>query len=173
MIGNDIVDLNLARTSSNIFRPRYFDKILNTSELNFIQKSQNKFLCFWRIWTLKETAYKAFQRHFLFDDFYNPSLFSSEIINSELALVSFRNQTLEIKSETNSSYIYSWTKAENIQENIIGNTKAEVFEKLNKALNLASFSLKKDKKALPYSEIFHKKTPISNTHHGQFYAIII
>ncbi|WP_127845436.1 4'-phosphopantetheinyl transferase family protein [Psychroflexus aestuariivivens] len=173
MIGNDIVDLNLAKASSNIFRPRYFKKILNTSELSFIQESQDQFLCFWRIWTLKEAAYKAFQRLFLFDNFYNPKLFSTTIINSELALVSYQNQILEFKSKMNSKYIYSWTSSDKNRQNIIGSCKSEVKRQINQSLNLESFNLNKDENGFPFVQVLKQKASISISHHGQFYAVII
>lgn len=171
MIGNDIVDLDLARQSSDIFRPRYFEKILNASELNFVENSKNQFLYFWRIWTLKEAAYKAFQRLLLFDDFFNPSLFSTKMINDEMASVSFQNQSLDFETETNSDFIYSWTSS--VQHNVLGYSKFKVLAKLNQDLSSKSFDVNKDINGLPFAKIFQQKTPISISHHGRFYALVI
>ena len=62
MIGNDIVDLQLARTQSNWQRPRFLQKIFTQKEQNFIQQSVNPELEVWKLWTMKESAYKIFNR---------------------------------------------------------------------------------------------------------------
>ena len=66
MIGNDIVDLKKAKTDSNIFRPRYMHKVLSQNEQNLVLSSPNPEEEFWRLWTMKEIAYKPFQRKLIF-----------------------------------------------------------------------------------------------------------
>lgn len=62
MIGNDIVDLQLAKIQSNWQRPRFIEKIFTTSEQDFIRKSDNPELEIWKLWTMKEAAYKVYNR---------------------------------------------------------------------------------------------------------------
>ena len=62
MIGNDIVDLQLAKMQSNWQRPRFIEKIFTTSEQDIIQQSENPELEIWILWTMKEAAYKAYNR---------------------------------------------------------------------------------------------------------------
>lgn len=65
MIGNDVVDLNLARVQSNWQRNGFLDKVFLTSEKQIIQSSIYQNLLVWLLWSMKEAAYKAHQRRFL------------------------------------------------------------------------------------------------------------
>lgn len=59
MIGNDIVDITLARESSNWNRPRYLDKLFNSKEQSLIKNARDPELQLWLLWACKEAAYKA------------------------------------------------------------------------------------------------------------------
>lgn len=62
MIGNDIVDLHLAKIQSNWRRPGYLQKIFTKEEQEKILNSENKNKMVWLFWSMKEAAYKAWQR---------------------------------------------------------------------------------------------------------------
>ena len=62
MIGNDIVDLRLAKTQSNWQRPRFLEKIFTEEEREYINKSKNPEIEVWKLWTMKESAYKICNR---------------------------------------------------------------------------------------------------------------
>ncbi|KAB1157901.1 4'-phosphopantetheinyl transferase family protein [Flavobacterium luteum] len=62
MIGNDIVDLTLARKESNWKREGFLDKIFTTKEQILIHKSKNQEIMIWDLWSRKEAAYKIYNR---------------------------------------------------------------------------------------------------------------
>lgn len=62
MIGNDIVDLALARTESNWRRPGYLDKIFTLQEQLLISNVENPDIMVWNLWSRKEAAYKIYNR---------------------------------------------------------------------------------------------------------------
>lgn len=62
MIGNDIVDLHLAKIQSNWRRSGYLQKIFTKEEQEQILNSENKDKMVWLFWSMKEAAYKAWQR---------------------------------------------------------------------------------------------------------------
>jgi phosphopantetheinyl transferase (holo-ACP synthase) len=62
MIGNDIVDLQLAKLQSNWQRPRFIEKIFTKEEQDFIKIAQNPALEIWKLWSRKEAAYKIYNR---------------------------------------------------------------------------------------------------------------
>jgi len=62
MIGNDIVDLNLAHQESNWQRPRFLDKLFTKQERQFIKTSADKETAVWLLWSRKESAYKIIAR---------------------------------------------------------------------------------------------------------------
>lgn len=62
MIGNDIVDLALARKESNWRRKGFLDKIFTYNEQLLILNAQNPEILVWNLWTRKEAAYKIYNR---------------------------------------------------------------------------------------------------------------
>lgn len=62
MIGNDVVDLALARKESNWKRKGYLDKIFTKKEQLLILNSENPENMVWNLWSRKEAAYKIYNR---------------------------------------------------------------------------------------------------------------
>lgn len=62
MIGNDVIDLALARKESNWKREGFLDKIFTSKEQSLISKSQNPEIMVWNLWSRKEAAYKIYNR---------------------------------------------------------------------------------------------------------------
>lgn len=58
MIGNDIVDLTLAKKESNWKRPRFLDKIFTLKEQKLIGETSQPDKMVWLLWSMKESAYK-------------------------------------------------------------------------------------------------------------------
>lgn len=62
MIGNDVIDLVLARKESNWKRKGFLDKIFTSKEQLLISKSLNPEIMVWNLWSRKEAAYKIYNR---------------------------------------------------------------------------------------------------------------
>lgn len=62
MIGNDIVDLELARLESNWKRRGFLDKLFTENEKAHIRKAENPELAVWCLWSRKEAVYKIYNR---------------------------------------------------------------------------------------------------------------
>lgn len=62
MIGNDIVDLALARKESNWNRKGFLDKIFTRNEQLQISNAENQEAMVWHLWSMKEAAYKIYNR---------------------------------------------------------------------------------------------------------------
>lgn len=58
LLGNDIVDLQEARKTSNWQRPRYLEKIFTPKEQAWIQQANQADRWVWMLWSAKESAYK-------------------------------------------------------------------------------------------------------------------
>ncbi len=84
MIGNDVIDLDLARSESDIFRPGYRSKVLTEAEIWMIDKSSEPEILFWLLWSMKESAYKIFNRETGIRAF-NPTKFECEIDVREMS----------------------------------------------------------------------------------------
>ncbi|WP_299121456.1 4'-phosphopantetheinyl transferase superfamily protein [uncultured Winogradskyella sp.] len=105
MVGNDIIDIVEAQKSSNWQRPRFLDKLFTHKEQHIILNSDNSFLMVWKLWSMKEAAYKLYtQLHP--SRFYNPKGF--ECSDEEyFRVVRFQNFRCYVKSRITSQYIIS------------------------------------------------------------------
>jgi phosphopantetheinyl transferase (holo-ACP synthase) len=67
VIGNDIVDLALARKESNWKRPG-LNKIFTTKEQLLISSAENPNTMVWNLWSRKRAAYKIYNRATEYED---------------------------------------------------------------------------------------------------------
>lgn len=163
MIGNDIVDLELAAAQSNWQRPGFLTKIFTDFEQQLIAGSQNPELTVWMLWSRKEAAYKIFNRQTNLR-LYNPLDFEC----SPMALaagfyygtVRCKNGQYFTKTEVTAAFVHT-----------IATTNPDDFAKV--------YSLEKEdsitkKNSIPYFFGSPEATPqpVSISHHGQFRRII-
>jgi len=73
MVGNDIIDLNLADRHA-WKRKRYLDKVFTASEQRLIQNSNDPGTLLWILWSMKESAYKLHVREHFYQAL-NPTKF--------------------------------------------------------------------------------------------------
>lgn len=157
MIGNDIVDLQLAKTESNWQRKGFLDKIFTQAEQEYIFKSNNPELMVWNLWSRKEAAYKIWNRKSKVRIF-NPSQFKCLHINEPVGIVRYLNNYYKTKTIQNKQFIYTIAIDQSVE-----------FEMIKETSNL-TISKEND---IPYLLISEKeKKIISITHHGRFKKII-
>ena len=62
MIGNDVVDLAQSRRESNWKRKGFLDKLFTLQEQSVIKNATDPELVVWLLWSMKEAAYKIYNR---------------------------------------------------------------------------------------------------------------
>lgn len=62
MIGNDVIDLDLAWSDSDWRRKGYLEKLFSANERELILSSADPGVSVWNLWSRKEAAYKIFNR---------------------------------------------------------------------------------------------------------------
>ena len=102
MIGNDVVDLVLARKESNWKRKGFLDKLFTAMEQEFIQKASNQEEMVWMLWSIKESVYKAYQRIHFNEGFYP--------IKIEVVTINTKNESIV---QLFGNLFYGKTKIEN------------------------------------------------------------
>lgn len=168
MIGNDIVDLAKAKQESNIFRPRYLEKVCSSEEIDLVVSNSNSINLFWRIWTMKESAYKAFQRQLKFKPVFNPFAFTCQLVDSEFGKVSYQGQKISIKTIQTKNFVYSEVMSSEAKQNFFGSTSAFLLN-IKALRNLQSIpELSKTKEHLPELKLAFGTIPFSKTHHGKY-----
>ncbi len=157
MIGNDIVDLALAKKESNWQRKGFLNKIFTLQEQLQIHSSENQNSMIWSLWSRKEAAYKIYNRQSGIRK-YNPIQF--DCFASEDGKIVFGNQVYYSRTEISPEFIYS----EAIQ--LISD-----FERIKLIKRPETIQVQN---GIPsYFDTFDSSTkPLSITNHGRFERII-
>ncbi|WP_445957841.1 4'-phosphopantetheinyl transferase family protein [Yeosuana sp.] len=185
MIGNDIVDLNMAAIESNWKRPRFLNKVFTTYEQQLIADASNQNQTVWLLWSMKEAAYKIYVQQFGIR-FFNPLKLVCSLDSKSDGFVTIGNTTFFTKSVISEEYIYTIAVSKNsknynseclkvenksylIQSDTLKNRFLEIISE-NKNLNIEHLNINKNEVGVP--EVFFKnsKLPIhvSLTHSGNY-----
>lgn len=182
MIGNDIVDIQLARQQSNWRRPRYLDKIFTSQEQEYIRQSAIPEQMVWRLWSMKEAAYKLYIQVYP-GRFYNPRAFKCSLNLSE---VNYRTFKCYVQTKITSNYIISEARisptkmsSEVIKFNGVSTPKqskflkskllSDVAEALHCQINQLEFV--KQPYGIPTIQYNQKDINVSLSHHGYYGAM--
>ncbi|MGC1632566.1 MAG: 4'-phosphopantetheinyl transferase superfamily protein [Gelidibacter sp.] len=104
MIGNDIVDLEFAKCNSRWKEHRFLDKLFSKEEQDFILSDENRFQNIWRLWSMKESAYKIISRAGGIVRF-NPKDFCCFTTNPTKGYVVFENKSIPTVTQTTPKFI--------------------------------------------------------------------
>jgi len=181
VVGNDIIDLTLAKTQSNWKREGYLEKIFTIEEQNKIFSSKDSELTIWLFWSIKEAVYKIIHRKTK-KRFYNPKKIQIELISKNdtnfCCNVTYNDQIYLTKSNVANNYIH--TIAANTVENldtIISITKDKQSYSLQNLINSlfkrTTLFVYKDKHKIPNLKDTQTANvqPVSISHHGKFISL--
>lgn len=136
MIGNDIVDLQLAARQSNWRRKGFLEKVFSAGERQYISASKDSHRMVWLLWSMKEAAYKAHQRQYhlprklTWQNFECFLTFTSE--KKASGVVKSEDAEYYTASEASEEYIHTSAKASEIDriKNGIFGTSSEEMKKI-------------------------------------------
>lgn len=163
MIGNDIVDLALARKESNWKRNGFLDKIFTKNEQLLILNTKNPDVMVWNLWSRKEAAYKIYNRQTNIRGYFPLQLecFDLEIIDG----IIFGKVTVK-------DFVY-YTKTV-ISTEFINTIAVESLQDFTFITTLEN--IKNIQKINGIPNYFEKENsvsrPVSISHHGRFEQII-
>ena len=184
MIGNDIIDLNIAR-EKNPLRPRFLNKVFTPHEQEYIIKDSNPAKKAWLLWTMKESAYKAHQRKFGLARNFNPHSLQCIIFSQTLASASgevrINGNNYRITGDINPNYIHTCAIAlpekQKMEWVIIPSSedlKKEFLLRISRSYgwDLKSVGIGKNNNSIPEITLNKRVAPIafSLSHHGEFAA---
>ena len=188
MIGNDVVDLQLAARESNWRRKGFLEKVFSEFERGTIATSSDQNTAVWLLWSMKEAAYKAHQREFDLPVRLNWQIqqcklqeFTGDHASGE---VEIEGEVYYTASEITSEYIYTSAEKEKISgvENAIfeassSEAKGALIKRVADllALHTTELKLQKDAFGMPFlslnnSRIFNR---FSLSAHGRFSAYML
>lgn len=158
MIGNDIVDLALARKESNWKRNGFLNKLFTSDEQLFIESSINQEVRVWDLWSRKEAVYKIFNRATGIRKF-NPIQLECLDSNLDIGKMVFEDQVYYTKTKITSEFIYT--------EAVLNENDFNTIQSISRP----SVIIKENGIPYYYNSNLIKK-PLSITHHGRFEKII-
>ena len=191
MIGNDLVDLKLAAKQSNWQRKGFLDKLFTPKEQGYILNSDNPFKTVWLLWSMKESAYKAYlQTHN--DRFFAPKNLICNLISKNIGTVLINNALFFTESEIGEAFIYTVAFTKNYDNNFLSNCfefdqpdfetqQSQTYQKVLAAfanklkLPVAQLKIEKNNQGVPrlfWGEMLLENS-FSLTHHGSFGAFCI
>jgi phosphopantetheinyl transferase (holo-ACP synthase) len=174
LIGNDIIDLSVAKTQSNWQRAGFLEKQFTDHEIELIQQSEQPFLLVWRLWSMKEAAYKVVvqQRQ---QRFFAPKKFACEVLSEREGCVAFQNQTFQTYTQSTSKYIYTSTGNEIFQWIGKQTDTPKMWSAIERHTGYSATQLEIRKSDLGIPVLFYNEKQLSDsftkTHHGDFQAI--
>lgn len=113
MIGNDIVSLDFAKNSKNWGNQRFLDKLFTKTEQKVIKLAQNPFVEIWKLWSLKESAYKLHVQRFN-KRFYAPIQFECNFFKDKV-IVSYEDFLCNTKTLQNENFVFSLAFQETVE----------------------------------------------------------
>lgn len=174
MIGNDIVDLNASRKESNWQRKGWMQKIFSQQEQEAIRLSTDREQMVWLFWSMKEAAYKIFNRN-SGETSYSPAAFQCSIttINQHTALGKVQHKGLIYHTHTifKTDYIHTVAKPEKIRNK----AHTTILGPMNGQPELpANLTFHKNHLGIPYLLDIHTGQSIdaSLSHHGNYFSLV-
>jgi phosphopantetheine--protein transferase-like protein len=104
MIGNDIVDLKTISAKWQCHR--FLNKVFTSEEQQHIKEARDKHLLVWRLWSMKEAAYKNYLQHYS-TRFFNPKRITCQIINDAKGLATIDGVTSFTYSAKTNDYVHT------------------------------------------------------------------
>ncbi|MFH6967496.1 4'-phosphopantetheinyl transferase superfamily protein [Flavobacterium sp. FlaQc-28] len=162
MIGNDVIDIQQTRQESNWRRKGFIQKLFTLDEQLLISNATNPEITVWLLWSMKEAAYKIYNRQTKIREYIPQKLVCS---------ITSQNQNTTAGIVTCFENIY-YTKTILSKDNI--HTIAVcISDNLNNVTEIERRSILKDTNGIPYL-ITSQNTvqDVSVSHHGRFEKVV-
>lgn len=164
MIGNDVIDLQQSRIESNWKRQGFIEKIFTEEEQRLIKQHHNPEIMVWLLWSMKEAAYKIYNRETQIRAYIPKKLMCTVI-----SLDNFQSQGFVICNE-NKYYTKTQITSENMHTLAVKN-----IENLNRIIEIEKKDIVKNESGIPYLAVSSDNSlkDVSISHHGRFERVIM
>ena len=162
MIGNDVIDILQSRKESNWQRKGFIEKIYTVDEQLLISNAADPERMLWMLWSMKEAAYKVYNRQTKKREFNPKKLVCS------LASENYNHYEGNVICSGNIYHTQTILSSENIHTIAVSH-----FDDLTKVIEIENKAILKDKHGIPYLS-FSKNTiqDVSISHHGRFEKVV-
>lgn len=162
MIGNDIIDLQQSRSESNWQRKGFIEKLFTIEEQLLIKNNEQPEIMVWLLWSMKEAAYKIYNRETKIRAFIPQKLVCNLKQQNDLFVsgkVTCDKNIYHTKTIVAKNFIHTIAV---INEN-----------ELDNVIEIERKAVIKDSNGIPFlSSLLNWQQPVSISHHGQFEKIV-
>jgi len=164
MIGNDVIDILQSRQKSNWRRKGFVEKLFTTSEQLLLSQTSDPEILIWLLWSMKEAAYKIYNRQTKIRQ-YIPQKLDCSIISKNENSVTGKVICLE-------NVYYTKTMISKDSLHTVAVTSAD---HLNNVIEIEKKDIIKDKNGIPFlsQPSLHILKDVSISHHGRFEKVVI
>lgn len=174
MIGNDIVDLDLAAQESDIHRKGFRDKLFLPHERDMIENAVH----LWLLWSCKEAVYKIIHRN-THERKFAPQQFAVAISHhtntTAAGIVTYQQQSYYFNSSIIGAGIHTVAAVSEplLQEAAVFTRYHAATDNLQQILS-AGEVFYKDEYGIPFIRHRYtgKKLPVSLSHHGKYIGMV-
>lgn len=179
MIGNDIIDLQLARIESNWQRKGFLEKQFTCKEQEEVLKSEDPFLKVWLFWSMKEAAYKAYTQQEK-KRFFAPQKFECILTEDCLGTVFYQDKTFYTTTFFNRFYAHSIAKETPKEVNFFSaivspiSLDSDLKRRLADESGISIKKIEKRKSSIGAPSFYYKEKLLTSScsisHHGNYGA---
>ena len=161
MIGNDVVDITQSRKESNWQRIGFITKIFTADEQLLIENAVNPEIMVWLLWSMKEAAYKIYNRQTKIRAFIPKKLECSILwqnSNESMGQVSCFGTFYQTKTSLFQDFIHT--------------IAVSSLHDLNHIIEIENKNITKDRHGIPHLFIGVIYQDVSVSHHGRFEEVV-
>lgn len=161
MIGNDVVDLELAAAENNWRRAGYLEKICTPAERQLVQDAADPDRMVWLLWSAKEAAYKIVHRT-TGQRIYAPHRYAVQLSGRDTGTVCYETMTFHFRTTVDGSRLHS-----------IAVPAEHLWYQLSCGVEAGELLLK-DEQGVPFvrEASSGRRRPASVSHHGKYYEVV-
>ncbi|MFB9079312.1 4'-phosphopantetheinyl transferase superfamily protein [Flavobacterium procerum] len=158
MIGNDVIDILQSRLENNWQRKGFIEKLFTPEEQLLISNSETPEIMVWTLWSMKEAAYKV----------YNRKTKIREYIPKKLVCTLEHQSLSHLQGKVTCLGNIYHTKT-TVSRDIIHTVAVSVLDNLTKVKEVKKQSILKDNNNIPFFVSSKNKIQdASVSHHGRF-----
>jgi len=192
MTGNDMVDLAAAAAESNWKRKGFLEKLFTQQEQQYIHATASPETMVWRLWSMKESAYKLYNRQYHIRSF-TPTQFACRLMDETKGEVTIGGNIYQTTSDCTQAYVYTVACLAGKEDRLLASEcfrlaeqdqqgqRSFIYTKMiscyagHTAVQKESISIIKNECGIPFLHcaITNDLIPVSITHHGSYAAFTI
>ena len=164
MIGNDVIDLPLTRHESNWKRKGFIQKLFTDREQSIIANNSDSEIVIWLLWSMKEAAYKIYNRQTKIREYIPQELECSILTKTSTyanGIVRCRNIIYYTKTNLTTEYVHT--------------VAVTSLNDLEDIIQIERRGIGKDEHGIPYllsAQNKHQQA-VSISNHGRFEKVVL